>query len=47
MKKNTGSRWEITVDGRARTYSHNMQLAIEAAEYLKRKTRPQRDRARS
>jgi hypothetical protein len=35
-KENTG-RWEITVDGRPRTYSHNMQLAIEAAEYLKLK----------
>ena len=28
--KNTGSRWEITVDGKK-------QLAIEAARYLKRK----------
>ena len=37
MKKNTGARWEITVDGRSRTYDHNMQLAIEAAEYLKLK----------
>ena len=35
--KNTGSRWEITVDGKPRTYDHSKQLAIEAAQYLKRK----------
>ena len=37
MKKNTGSRWEVTVDGKPRTYDHSKQLAIEAAQYLKRK----------
>ena len=35
--KNTGSRWEITVDGKPRTYDHKRELAIEAAQYLKRK----------
>ena len=34
--KNT---WEITVDGKPRTYDHKRELAIEAAQYLKRKTR--------
>jgi hypothetical protein len=37
MKKNTGARWEITVDGKPRTYDHKRELAIEAAQYLKRK----------
>ena len=37
MLKNTGARWEITVDGKPRTYDHSKQLAIEAAQYLKRK----------
>jgi hypothetical protein len=37
MKKNTGARWEITVDGRPRTYDHKRELAIQAAEYLKLK----------
>ena len=37
MKKHTGSRWEITVDGKPRTYDHKRELAIEAAQYLKRK----------
>ena len=35
--KNTGSRWEITVDGKPRTYDHKRELAIEAAQYLKLK----------
>jgi uncharacterized protein (UPF0218 family) len=35
MKKNTGARWEITVDGKPRTYDHKKELAIQAAEYLK------------
>jgi hypothetical protein len=35
MKKQTGARWEITVDGRPRTYDHKRELAIKAAEYLK------------
>jgi hypothetical protein len=37
MKDNTGARWEITVDGRPRTYDHKRELAIQAAEYLKLK----------
>jgi hypothetical protein len=36
-KKNTGARWEITVDGKPRTYDHKRELAIQAAEYLKLK----------
>jgi hypothetical protein len=36
-KKHSGARWEVKVDGRPRTYDHNMQLAIEAAEYFKLK----------
>ncbi len=35
MKKQTGARWEITVDGRPRTYDHKREFAIQAAEYLK------------
>jgi hypothetical protein len=37
IAKNTGARWEITVDGKPRTYDHSKQLAIEAAQYLKLK----------
>jgi hypothetical protein len=37
MKKHTGSRWEITVDGKPRSYDHSKQLAIEGAQYLKLK----------
>ena len=37
MKKNTGARWEITVDGKPRTYDHKKELAIQAAQYLKLK----------
>jgi hypothetical protein len=37
MLKNTGSRWEITVDGKPRTYDRNRELAIEAGQYLKQK----------
>ena len=29
MKKHTGSRWEITVDGKPRTYDHKRALAIK------------------
>jgi hypothetical protein len=35
-KKNTGARWEITVDGIPRSYRDDQRLAIEGAEYLKR-----------
>jgi hypothetical protein len=31
MKNHTGSRWEITVDGKPRSYDHSNQLAIEGA----------------
>jgi hypothetical protein len=37
MKKNTGARWEVTVDRRPRTYDHKRELAIEAGQYLKQK----------
>jgi hypothetical protein len=37
MKKHTGSRWEITVDGKPRSYDHSKQLAIEGAQHLKLK----------
>ena len=37
MKKHTGSRWEITVDGKPRSYDHSKQLAIQGAQYLKLK----------
>lgn len=37
MKKQTGARWEITVDGKPRSYDRNKQLAIEGAQYLKLK----------
>jgi hypothetical protein len=37
MKKHTGPRWEITVDGRPRSYRDRRQIAIESAEYLKSK----------
>jgi hypothetical protein len=37
MKKNTGAGWEVTVDGRPRTYDHKRELAIEAGQYLKQK----------
>jgi hypothetical protein len=37
MKNHTGSRWEITVDGKPRSYDHSKQLAIEGAQYLKLK----------
>jgi hypothetical protein len=35
MKKHTGSRWEITVDGKPRSYDHSKQLAIQGAQFLK------------
>jgi len=37
MPKNTGARWEITVDGKPRSYRVDKQIAIESAQYLKRK----------
>jgi hypothetical protein len=35
--KDTGARWEVTVDGRPRTYDRNRELAVEAGQYLKQK----------
>src|SRR5712675_684864 len=35
--KQTGARWEITVDGKPRSYRDDRQIAIESAQYLKRK----------
>jgi len=35
MRKNTGARWEITIDGTTRTYRDIKELAIEGAKYLK------------
>jgi hypothetical protein len=35
MKKNTGARWEITIDGTPRSYRDDKRLAIKGAEYLK------------
>jgi hypothetical protein len=31
-KNNTGARWEVTVDGKPRTYDRNRELAIEAGQ---------------
>jgi hypothetical protein len=36
-KRNTGARWEVTVDGKPRTYDRNRELAIEAGQNLKQK----------
>jgi hypothetical protein len=35
MKKNTGARWEITIDGGPRSYRDVKEMAIEGAEFLK------------
>jgi hypothetical protein len=35
MKKETGARWEITVDGVPRSYRDRREMAVEGAEYLK------------
>jgi hypothetical protein len=37
MKKQTGARWQITVDGKPRSYDRSKQLAIKGAQYLKLK----------
>ena len=37
LKKDTGARWEITVDGVSRSYRDRKEMAIEGAEYLKSK----------
>jgi hypothetical protein len=35
--KQPGARWEITVDGKPRSYRVDRQIAVESAQYLKRK----------
>jgi hypothetical protein len=35
--RHTSARWEITVDGKPRSYRDDRQIAIESAQYLKRK----------
>jgi hypothetical protein len=35
MKKDTGARWEITIDCVPRGYRDRKEMAIEGAEYLK------------
>jgi hypothetical protein len=35
MKKNTGARWEIAIDGVARSYRDRKEMAIEGAQLLK------------
>jgi hypothetical protein len=37
MKKNTGSRYEIALDGKPRSYRDSQRIAIEAGQHLKRK----------
>jgi hypothetical protein len=37
MKKQSGARWEIVVDGKPRSYDRDKRLAINGAEYLKAK----------
>jgi len=34
-KTNTGARWEIAIDGVARSYRDRKEMAIEGAHYLK------------
>jgi hypothetical protein len=38
MKKDTGARWEITIDGVPRSYRDRKEMAIEGAEYLEPKS---------
>jgi hypothetical protein len=35
LKKDTGARWEITIDGVPRGYRDRKEMAIEGGEYLK------------
>ena len=35
MKKDTGARWEINIDGVPRSYRDRKVVAIEGAEYHK------------
>jgi hypothetical protein len=37
MKKDTGARWEITIDGKSRSYRDDKAIAIGSAEYAKEK----------
>jgi hypothetical protein len=35
MKLNTGATWEIVIDGKPRSYRDELEIALEAARYLK------------
>ena len=35
MAHNTGANWEIVIDGKPRSYRDNLELAREAARYMK------------
>ena len=35
MRANTGADWEIVVDGKPRSYRDDLEIAREAARYLK------------
>jgi hypothetical protein len=35
MRSNTGANWEIIVDGKPRSYRDDLEIAREAARYLK------------
>jgi hypothetical protein len=35
MKRNTGARWEITIDGKTNSYRDDKAIAIGSAEYAK------------
>jgi hypothetical protein len=37
MKQDTGARWEITIDGKPRSYRDDKAIAIGSAEYAKQK----------
>ncbi len=37
MAHNTGANWEIVIDGKPRSYRDNVEIAREAARYLKSK----------
>jgi hypothetical protein len=37
MKKDTGARWEITIDGKPRSWRDDKAIAIGSAEYAKEK----------
>jgi hypothetical protein len=37
LGKSTGARFEISIDGKPRSYRDTKPVALEAAEYLKRR----------